>query len=99
MGFGLLLIGYVFAFVSTVGLGNYLFAGMLLGGFIIYIGLNELQKYSPVFIYAIIVNIIFLLCAFYETLVFADTQLQLGLAISGENVLKAFDIIEIIVNL
>ncbi len=99
MGFGLLLIGYIFAFVSTVGLGNYLFAGMLLGGFIIYLGLNELKKYSPTFIYAIIVNIFFLLCAFYETLVWADTQLLLGLAFSGDAFQKAFDIIEIVVNL
>ena len=34
MGFGLLLIGYIFAFTAAIGLGPYYFAGMVLGGFL-----------------------------------------------------------------
>ena len=54
MGFGPLLIGYFITFIVTLGLGNYLFAGMLIGGFIMYLGLSELRKYAPTFLYAII---------------------------------------------
>ena len=58
MGFGLLLIGYMFAFVAGAGMGNYLFAGMLIGGFLMYLGLSELRKYSPAFIFALIGSIL-----------------------------------------
>ena len=37
MGFGLLLVGYVFAFVATIGMGPYAFAGALRGGFIMFL--------------------------------------------------------------
>ena len=99
MGFGLLLIGYIFSFVMTVGLGNYLFAGMLIGGFIMHLGFSELKKYSPVFIYALIFNVVFLLCAFFEATVWIDSQLLLGLPFANDIILKIFDVIELIVNL
>ena len=58
MGFGLLLVGYTFAFVARVGLGDYIFAGMLLGSFLMYLGLSELRKYSPGCIYSQILSIL-----------------------------------------
>lgn len=70
MGFGLLLIGYIFAFTATVGLGNYLFAGMLLGGIIMFIGLLELKKYSPVFIYALVLDIFLVIFSIFNFVLF-----------------------------
>ena len=87
MGFGLLLIGYVFAFVATVGLGPYLFAGTLIGGFLMFLGISELKKYSPAFIYALILNVILLVCAFFDTVVWIDSQLLLGLPLNSPTVL------------
>ncbi len=83
MGFGLLLIGYIFAYVLTIGLGNYLFAGMLIGGFIMFLGLCELRKYCPSFLYAIIANVLFLFCSFYESLSWAEPLLGLPLGLSS----------------
>lgn len=84
MGFGLLLVGYTFAFVATVGLGPYLFAGTLIGGFLMYLGISELKKYSPAFIYALVLNVILLILAIFDTAVWVDSQLLLGLNLSGE---------------
>ena len=70
MGFGLLLVGYIFAFVATIGMGPYAFAGVLVGGFIMFLGLCELYKYGPAFLYAIIANVILLICTFYEVIAF-----------------------------
>ena len=63
MGFGLLLIGYMFAFLVTVGLGQYLFAGILVGSVFMFFGLKELRKYDPVFIYALIGDILLFICS------------------------------------
>ena len=62
MGFGLLLLGYMFAFVATAGLGPYLFGGLLVGSAIMFFGLKELKKYSPVFIYAFIGDLALFAC-------------------------------------
>ena len=78
MGFGLLLIGYVLAFTAQIGLGPYHFAGMVLGGFLMYLGISELKKYSPMFIYAQIANVILILCAFFKTLIWVDELFVLG---------------------
>ncbi len=99
MGFGLLLCGYIFAFVANVGLGDYVFAGMLLGGFLMFLGLCELRKYCPTFLYALIANVLLLLCAFYETIAWAELQLGLSVGFCEPVVLKAFDFIEFGVNL
>lgn len=63
MGFGLLLIGYMFAFLATVGLGEYLFAEILVGSVFMFFGLKELRKYDPVFIYALIGDILLFICS------------------------------------
>lgn len=99
MGFGLLLIGYVFAFTAAVGLGDYIFAGMLIGGSIMYLGLSELKKYSPVFIYAFILDIFLILCAFFKAMVWVDVQLALGLGIDSPMLLTIFDWVEFAINL
>lgn len=62
MGFGLLLIGYVFAFIATVGLGPYVFGGLIVGSVFMFFGLKELKKYDPVFIYAFFCNISLFIC-------------------------------------
>ena len=82
MGFGLLLIGYIFTFVAKVGLGQYIFAGMLLGGFIMYLGLSELKKYSPAFIYSFICSILIILSSFFGAAIWIDSAFALGLGIS-----------------
>ncbi len=97
MGFGPLLIGYIITFIVTIGLGNYLFAGMLIGGFIMFLGLSELRKYAPTFLYAIIANILLILCSFYEAAAFIDDAFLLELGISGDILLTVFDWIEFIV--
>jgi len=79
MGFGLLLIGYMFAYVATVGLGDYLFAGMLLGSLLMFFGLKELKKYGPMFIYAFIGSILVFICSLFEALIFFDCYLSLGI--------------------
>ena len=53
MGFGLLLIGYIIAYVAAIGFGPYMFAGTLIGGFIMFLGLSELRRYAPTFVYPI----------------------------------------------
>ena len=62
MGFGLLLIGYIFSFITTVGLGPYIFGGLIVGCVFMFFGLKELKKYSPTFIYAYICNICLFVC-------------------------------------
>ncbi len=98
MGFGLLLTGYAVTFLITVGLGNYLFAGMLVGGFVMFLGLTELRKYSPVFLYALIADILIILCSFYETAAFFDDIFLLELGIAEEGLLLIFDWIEFALN-
>ena len=97
MGFGLLLIGYVLSFTATVGLGDYLFAGMLLGGFIMYLGLNELKKYSPVFIYALVLDILYIISAFYESATWVCASFGIEAAIFSQQILVAFDWIEFVI--
>ena len=63
MGFGLLLIGYMFAFLATAGLGTYIFAGVALGSIFMFFGLKELRKYSPVFVYALIGSVLLFICS------------------------------------
>lgn len=94
MGFGLLLIGYIFAFTAKIGLGPYHFAGMALGGFLTYLGLSELKKYSPVFIYAQIVNVALILCSFFKTLVWANDSFALSLSILNDNVSIGYQFVE-----
>ncbi len=66
MGFGLLLIGYMFAFLATAGLGPYIFAGLLLGSVFMFFGLKELRKYDPVFIYALIGDVLLFICSLFS---------------------------------
>ena len=99
MGFGLLLVGYIFAFVVTVGLGNYLFAGMLIGGFLMFLGLCELRKYCPTFLYALIADVILILCSFFETAVWIDGMFLLESGIGSGTFLRIFDWAEFIVYL
>ena len=98
MGFGLLLIGYMFAFVATAGLGPYLFAGLLLGGFLMYLGLTELRKYSPAFIYALIGSILIVICSFFRTAVWIDSYFVLNLGLNAENVSLIYSWIEFVIN-
>ncbi len=99
MGFGLLLIGYIITYIVTVGLGNYLFAGMLIGGFIMFLALCELRKYCPTFLYAIIANVLLILCSFYETAAFVDDAFLLEIGFHSETLLLVFDWIEFAINL
>lgn len=99
MGFGPLLVGYIFAYVVTVGLGNYLFAGMLIGGFIMFLGLSELRKYCPTFLYAIISCVLLILCSFYETAVWFDGMLLLESGVGSETMQRIFDWVELAINL
>lgn len=98
MGFGLLLIGYMFAFVASAGMGNYLFAGMLIGGFLMYLGLCELRKYSPAFIFALIGSILIIICSFWGTAVWIDLFFSLGWGISSGILSTVYDWIKLVVN-
>lgn len=94
MGFGLLLIGYVFAFTAAIGLGPYYFAGMVLGGFLMFLGIGELKKYSPVFTYAYVLNILFLICSFVKTFAWADIQFAIGMGLDSGPVATVMNFIE-----
>jgi hypothetical protein len=61
----------MFAFVATVGLGEYLFAGMIVGSVFSFLGLKELRKYCPMFIFALIGSISIFICSLFEALIFA----------------------------
>ena len=65
MGFGLLLIGYMFAFLATAGMGPYIFCGILIGSVFMFFGIKELKKYSPVFLYAFIGDILLFACSLF----------------------------------
>jgi hypothetical protein len=99
MGFGPLLIGYFITFIVTLGLGNYLFAGMLIGGFIMFLGLTELRKYAPTFLYAIIANVVLILCSFYEAAAYIDDAFLLGLGICDAAISTIFAWVELAVYL
>ena len=98
MGFGLLLTGYMFAFVAGAGMGNYLFAGMLIGGFLMYLGLSELKKYSPAFIFALAGSILMILCSFWGTAVWLDSFFALGWGISSGVISTVYNWIKLVVN-
>ena len=95
MGFGLLLIGYILAFTSKIGLGPYHFAGMALGGFLAYRGISELKKYSPVFLYAQITNIALLLCSFFKTVLWVDESFALGLGLYDSDISVIYQFVEL----
>ena len=99
MGFGPLLIGYIFTYLVTLGLGDYLFAGMLIGGFIMFLGLCELRKYCPTFLYAIIADILLILCSFYETAAWIDSEFLFEIGIHSADISRVFDYIELAINL
>ena len=79
-------------------MGNYLFAGMLIGGFLMYLGLSELRKYSPAFIFALIGSILIILCSFWGTAVWLDSFLSLGWGISSGIFATVYDWIKFVVN-
>ena len=39
MGFGFLLVGYMFAFLATAGMGPYIFGGVMVGSIFMFFGL------------------------------------------------------------
>lgn len=94
MGFGLLLIGYILAFTAKVGLGPYHFAGMALGGFLAFRGISELKKYSPVFLYAQIMNVALLLCSFFKTILWVDESFALGLGLYSSDISVIYQFVE-----
>ena len=92
MGFGLLLIGYTFAYLITIGLGTYAFAGMIIGHFVMYLALGELKKYSPVFAYAYILSVMLILCSGYECVSGIDSMLSLGIMLDGTKLASFMEI-------
>jgi hypothetical protein len=99
MGFGLLLIGYVFAFVARVGLGQYIFAGMLLGGFLMYLGISELKRYSPAFIYSYVFSILVILSSFLGVAIWIDSAFGLGLGVNTLIIKSIYDWANFIIGL
>lgn len=91
MGFGLLLIGYTFAYLITIGLGTYAFAGMIVGHFLMYLALGELKKYSPAFIYAYALSVLLIICSGFECVSGIDSMLSLGLSLSSTSIAGVFD--------
>ncbi len=98
MGFGPLLIGYLITYVVTLGLGNYLFAGILVGGFIMFLGLCELRKYAPTFLYAIIANVLLILCSFYKTAAYIDDVFLLEMGIASGTLATVFNWIKLVID-
>lgn len=92
MGFGLLLIGYTFAYLITIGLGTYAFVGMIIGHFMMYLALGELKKYSPVFNYAYILSVMLILCSGFECVSGVDSMLSLGLSLSSTKLASIMEV-------
>ena len=99
MGFGLLFIGYITAFVIVVGFGTYSFAATLIGGFLMFLGLSELRKYAPTFLYAIIANTLLLICSFYGTLEWIEAPFFIEMGIASLGLERFFDWALIVINL
>lgn len=99
MGFGLLFLGYMFSYIIRIGLGNYAFAAMLIGSFIMYLGLSELRKYSPVFIYSYVLDILLILCAFFESIRGIDEIFMLSWGIHGSTAAAIFEWAGVILDL
>ena len=99
MGFGWLLLGYIFAYVAAIGFGTYIFAGFLIGGFMMFMGLMELRKYAPTFVYAIIANTLLLICAFYETLSWMESDIGIYMGIASLGLGSFFDWALIVIDL
>ncbi len=98
MGFGLLLIGYIIGYVAAVGFGTYIFAGTLIGGFLMFLGLSELRKYAPTFVYAIIADTLLLICSFYGTLLWMETQFGFEIGVAALGLKQFFDWAQIIIS-
>ncbi len=96
MGFGLLLIGYIVSYVIKLGAIEYAAVPVLIGGIIMHFGLHELKKYSPVFIYAYIVDMIHVLFALFETVVLADTLFALGWGLSADGIEMTVSAVELL---
>lgn len=92
MGFGTLLIGYTFAYLITVGLGDYAFIGLMVGHFIMYHAISELKKYASAFDLSYILSVMLIICAAFECVVGIDEMLVLGMSI-GDTVVA--DIAEV----
>lgn len=90
MGFGLLFVGYLFAYILRIGVGKYAFAGMLIGCFIMYLALGKLRRYCPSFIYALTVDIIRIFASFFEAVEGIDGLLFLNLGIAGSTAALVF---------
>ncbi|MBQ4090836.1 MAG: hypothetical protein IJC64_00810 [Clostridia bacterium] len=99
MGFGLLMIGYIISHVASIGFGTYTFAATLIGGFVMFLGLTELRRYAPTFVYAIIANTLLLICSFYGTLVWIETQFFVDMGIVASGLGNFFGWAEIIIRL
>lgn len=99
MGFGPLLIGYLITYIISLGLGDYLFAAMLIGGFIMFLALCELRKYCPTFLYAIIACVLMILCSFYKTAAFIDDTFMLELGLASETLSRIFDWVKFAIDL
>ncbi len=99
MGFGLLLIGYIISHVVSIGFGTYTFAATLIGGFVMFLGLSELRRYAPTFVYAIIADTLLLICSFYGVLVWIETQFFFEIGILSLGLEKFFDWAQIIITL
>lgn len=99
MGFGLLLIGYIFAYVAAIGFGTYIFAGMFIGGFIMFLGLLELRKYAPTFVYAIIADTLLLLCSVLGALIWLETRFNFTMGVSLLGLERYFDWAKIVIDM
>ena len=76
-----------------------MFAGMLLGGFLMYLGLSELRKYSPVFIYALIASILIILCSVFKLGAWLNGWLSLDLALFSTTAVSIVDWVKFVIYL
>ena len=99
MGFGLLLVGYVISYLLTIGLGEYAFAGLIIGHFMMYLALGELKKYSPAFKYAYVCSVLLILCAAFECVMGIDSMISLGLPAVAQSVANVMDTVRFALDL
>lgn len=99
MGFGILLVGYVTAYLLTIGLGQYAFAGLIIGHFMMYLALGELKKYSPAFKYAYISSILLILCAGFECIVGVDAIIAIGFPAFIGSIASVMEIVRFLLDL
>ena len=99
MGFGLLLCGYFFLSMMSVGVGEYVFATYLIGGVVSLWAAVKLKDYCTRFVLCGVTSVLYILIALYFALsVFNDWfLLDLSFAVAQGTVYSVVELVSVLV--